>query len=49
MAISEVELHDLLVDVLLAIYSLSLLVTYVTPSMKKAGVVRIKSGKTRYI
>ena len=47
-AISEVEFHDLLMNVLLAVYSLNLLITNITPSMKQAGVMRIKSDKIRY-
>lgn len=45
MAICKVELHNLLVNVLFA----SLLVAYVTLSMKKAGVVRIKSAKIKVV
>lgn len=45
MAISEVELHDLLLNVLMAVDSLSLIVTFVIHFMYEAGVVRIKSDK----
>ena len=46
MAVSKVELHDSLMNVLLPIDNLSLLVTYA--SMDEGRIVQIKSDKIRF-